>query len=171
MSKHTLLIKVVKDYRKGLLSGLSRFLILIFVVLLFSGCSQNPTDMAPTPTPIFDPKQSGNDLLNYAISFSYITNKMADKYKEGDVEYIKQNLPDLNKIALATDQLVVSSNYSDAKSYLSKMMWSQISFYDAINQNPSLEISTLIPVAQEGTAYYNLFVIEMENLGHDLITE
>ena len=96
---------------------------------------------------------------------------MADKYLEGDVDYIKQNLPDLNKIALSTDQLAVSYTYYDAKSYLSRMMWSQISFYNAINQNPLVDISTLLPIAQEGTAYYNLFVIEMENLGHDLITE
>lgn len=171
MSKHTSPITVVESHRERLVSGLRNFLMLALVLLSIFGCSQPPSNMAPTTTPIIDPKQSGSDLLNYAITFSYITNKMADKYLEGDVDYIKQNLPDLNKIALSTDQLSVSSAYSDAKSYLSRMMWSQISFYDAINQNPSLDISTLLPVAQEGTAYYNLFVIEMENLGHDLITE
>lgn len=171
MSKHTSPIIVVEAQMERLLSGLSKFLILALVLLSVSGCSQSPSNMAPTTTPIIDPKQSGSDLLNYALTFSYITNKMADKYLEGDVDYIKQNLPDLNKIALSTDLLTVSSTYSDARFYLSKMMWSQISFYDAINQNPSLDISTLLPVAQEGTAYYNLFVIEMENLGHDLITE
>lgn len=171
MSKHTSPITMVEAQRERLVSVPRKFLLLAFVLLSVSGCSQPPSNMAPTTTPITDPKQSGSDILNYAITFSYITNKMADKYLEGDVDYIKQNLPYLNKIALSTDQLAVSSTFNDATSYLSRMMWSQISFYNAINQNPLLDISTLLPIAQEGTAYYNLFVIEMENLGHDLIAE
>jgi len=153
------------------LSGLVKYLLMFLLVVFVSGCGHSQNNFLSKPTPTSDPKQSGYDLEAFGSSFSSLANKMADKYKEEDIDFIEEYQPELIKIARATDQLSVSQRYIDAKTYLSEMMWSQISFYGSIVENPSLDINSLIPVAQESTFYFNLFVIEMKNLGHDLVVE
>lgn len=156
-----------------LFSDLNKCVILFLIILLVSGCGQpqNVVVHSPTPTPTPDPKKSGYDLLNLFQPFTYLSNKMADRYKEEDIDFMEENQPALVKIAQAADQLSVSLKYSDAKSYMSKSMWSIIAFYSSIIENPTVDINSLLPVAQEGSAYFNLFVLEMRNLGHDLKTE
>jgi len=108
--------------------------------------------------------QSGNELLHYAEQYRHLSSVMIDKYGEQDYDSISRLLVEAVEIAQNVEELQVSNEYENAKTYAENWMYSDAYWFHLVISDGSKD--QLSKVFDESTDYLTLFLFEMESLGH-----